>query len=254
MCFGEATKFAQRLLDAPKAYTATFRFGVTTATGDAEGDVRQVRHVHVTREALAQVLRRFLGEQDQLPPMYSALKFEGRAYYEHARAGREIPRAPRRISVAALDLVDWSTPDAVVAIRCTKGTYVRVLAEDIGEALGCGAHLAALRRTGTGGFVIDQAVSIERLEALPAGERDDLLLPAQSLVEGMPAVELAAEDASRFRHGQRVPAMPGAAGECAVFSQGEFLGIAIVEDGVATPRRVLVQQSPRLAEIIDFGL
>ena len=254
LCFGEATKFAQRLLDAPKAYIATIRFGVTTTTGDAEGEVRDVREVNVTREALAQVLHRFVGEQDQLPPMYSALKFEGRAYYEHARAGREIPRAPRRITVTALDLVDCSLPDAVVAVRCSKGTYVRVLAEDIGEALGCGAHLAALRRTATGGFDLAQAVTIERVEALDEGGRDALLLPAESLIVDMPAVQLAAVDAARFRQGQRVPVAPGATGECAVFSQGHFLGVALVADGIASPRRVVAQPPGRLAEIIDFGL
>ena len=239
LCFGEATKFAQRLLDAPKAYTATIRFGLTTTTGDAEGDVQRARDVRVTLGALTEALSRFLGEQDQLPPMYSALKFEGRAYYEHARAGREIPREPRRIRVDALELLEWSSPDAIVSIRCSKGTYVRVLAEDIGEALGCGAHLAALRRTGTGGFSVDQALTVEKLEAMDDGARDGALLPAEALVAGMPALEVAAGEALRFRQGQRVRAIPGAKGECAVFSNGDFLGIAEVADGVASPRRVI---------------
>lgn len=239
LCFGEATKFAQRLLDAPKAYTATIRFGATTNTGDAEGEVVDTREVRVTREALTEVLHRFIGEQDQLPPMYSALKFEGRAYYEHARAGREVPREPRRIAVHALALVDWSTPDARVSVRCSKGTYIRVLAEDIGEALGCGAHLAALRRTGTGGFSIEQSVTVGRLEAMSDDERDALLLPSESLIADMPMVAVEASDAGRFRNGQRVPVMGGATGECAVFAGRDFLGIGDVADGMASPSRVV---------------
>jgi tRNA pseudouridine55 synthase len=244
LCFGEATKFAQRLLDAPKAYEATIRFGVTTTTGDAEGEVLRCRAVGVTREALAEALRRFVGEQDQLPPMHSALKFEGRAYYEHARAGREIPRSPRRIRVDALDLVEWASPDAVVAVRCSKGTYVRVLAEDIGEALGCGAHLAALRRTATGGFSIAQAVTVEALEAMSPAARDAALLPASSLVAGMPQLAIGAEEARRFRQGQSVQAAGTATGECAVFAGGDFLGIAQVANGIAKPRRVIAPAAP----------
>lgn len=243
LCFGEATKFAQRLLDAPKGYVATIRFGMTTTTGDAEGEVLETRDVRITREALAQVLPRFLGEQEQIPPMYSALKFEGRAYYEHARAGREIERQPRRILIEALDLVDWRAPDATVAVRCSKGTYVRVLAEDIGEALGCGAHLAGLRRTQTGGFSLTQAIGVDCLEAMSEAERDAVLLPSESLIAGLPSIEVNAADAARFRHGQRVRAGEPAEGECAVFSGGEFLGIADVREGVASPRRVVAGQT-----------
>ena len=239
LCFGEATKFAQRLLDAPKAYTATIRFGATTNTADAEGEVVRTREVRVTRDTLSDVLRSFIGERDQLPPLYSALKFQGRAYYEHARAGREIPREPRRIAIHALDLVDWSTPDAVVSVRCSKGTYIRVLAEDIGEALGCGAHLAALRRTATGGLAIEQAVTLDALERMSDDERVALLLPSELLIAGMPTVEVEASDAVRFRNGQRVPAAGGTTGECAVFSGRDFLGVGDVEDGVARPRRVM---------------
>ncbi|MFO1313311.1 MAG: tRNA pseudouridine(55) synthase TruB [Burkholderiales bacterium] len=245
LCFGEATKFAQRLLDAPKAYVATIRFGVTTTTGDAEGEVRSTREVRVAPEALTEVLRRFVGAQTQVPPMYSALKFEGRAYYEHARAGREIERKPRAIVIESLDLVEWRAPEAVVAIRCSKGTYVRVLAEDIGEALGCGAHLSGLRRTHTGGFSLERAVTFEALERMSEQERDGLLLPPSSLLAGMPTMEVGADDARRFGHGQPVGASGVGAGECAVFSGSEFLGLAEVNGGVATPRRVMSVQSGR---------
>jgi tRNA pseudouridine55 synthase len=244
LCFGEATKFAQRLLDAPKAYEATIRFGVTTTTGDAEGEALQSRAVDMTRQELDEVLRRFTGEQEQLPPMHSALKFEGRAYYEHARAGREIPRSPRRIRVDALELIEWSSPDAVVAIRCSKGTYVRVLAEDIGEALGCGAHLAALRRTATGGFSIADAVTVDALEAMRPAARDAALLPASSLVAGMPQLAIGVDEARRFRQGQGVRATGAATGECAVFAGGDFLGVADVADGFAHPRRVMALPAP----------
>ena len=245
LCFGDATKFAQRLLDAPKAYAATIRFGVTTTTGDAEGEVLRTREMNVTREALAAVLPRFLGEQEQVPHMYSALKFEGRAYYEHARAGREIERKPRRIVIESLDIVEWRSPEAVVAVRCSKGTYVRVLAEDIGEALGCGAHLSGLRRTHTGGFALAAAVAMDALERMGEEERDALLLPPSSLLAGMPSLAVGADDARRFTHGQSVDAGGMQGGECAVFAGEEFLGLAEVAGGVAMPRRVVSVQSGR---------
>jgi tRNA pseudouridine55 synthase len=231
LCFGEATKFAQRLLDAPKAYTATIRFGATTTTGDAEGEVRDRREVRVTRDTLIEVLRRFVGEYDQLPPMHSALKFEGRAYYEHARAGREIPRQPRRIAIHALDLLDWSSPDAVVAARCSKGTYVRVLAEDIGEAVGCGAHLAALRRTGTGGFSIEQSVTVGRLEAMSEGERDALLLDVDAPLLDLPVLRIDAEAARSLREGKVLTAAQPNAGPYRAYEPGGFTGVVEIADG-----------------------
>jgi len=251
LCFGEATKFAQRLLDARKGYRATFRFGVTTTTGDAEGDIRQTRPVAITLEALQSALAQRLGAQMQTPPLYAALKFEGRAYYEHARAGRDVPRTPRPIVVHAFDLVEWRTPDAVVDIACSKGTYVRVLAEDVGEALGCGAHLAALRRTATGGFNLDDAVPLEALAAMSEVERDQLLLPSSCLVTDLPRLCVDADAGRRFRNGQALPAAQCADGDCAVFAGPALLGLAEVQAGVAHPRRVV---SSRLAENTVFGL
>ena len=157
LCFGEATKFAQALLDAPKRYTATIRFGTATTTGDAEGEVVARGPEHVERDALEQVLRAFVGPRTQVPPRYAALKHDGRAYYDYARAGVEIPREPRAIHLHALALRSLEGPLAVIDVECSKGTYVRVLAEEIGAALGTCAHLAALRRTGTGGFDVDDA-------------------------------------------------------------------------------------------------
>jgi tRNA pseudouridine55 synthase len=251
LCFGEATKFAQRLLDAPKAYLATLRFGVTTKTGDAEGEVRETRDVKFTRETLQQTLARFVGPQRQTPPMYSALKHAGRALYEYARAGEDIAREPRAVVVHRMELVEWRAPDAVVAVECSKGTYVRVLAEDIGEALGCGAHLGALQRTATGGFVVEDAVTLEALEAEPEADRDRWLRPASDLVAELPRLELSDADSERFRHGQSIAGAGGADGEYAVFSTVEFLGVADLARGVAHPRRVVTS---RLAENTLFGL
>ena len=244
LCFGEATKFAQLLLDAPKRYTATFRFGVTTATGDAEGGVQSTRPVTFTRGDLEAALRQFEGRIAQVPHAYSALKFEGRAYYEYARAGQDIPRVAREVEIHALRLLDYEAPDAVVDVECSKGTYVRVLAEDVGEALGCGAHLAALRRTATGGFDLADAVSLERLEAMTDTERLHTLAPASSLVAGLPALTLGTVEAQRFRQGQALPVSGRPDGDCAVFADARFLGIATVAAGVARPRRVVVERVP----------
>ncbi|HEX6945073.1 MAG TPA: tRNA pseudouridine(55) synthase TruB [Casimicrobiaceae bacterium] len=240
LCFGEATKFAQYLLDARKRYTATIRFGATTTTGDSEGEVRQVRPVTFGPEALAAALARFTGPLMQVPPAYSALKFEGRPHYEYARAGQEVPRAPRAVEIHALRLVSWTSPDAVVDVECSKGTYVRVLAEDLGEALGCGAHLAGLRRTATGGFALDDAVTFAQLEAVDEAARDARLLPAAVLVGALPRAEVAPADAARFRQGQPAPSPGAADGPCALFAGADFLGVAEVAGALAHPRRVVV--------------
>src|SRR5262245_62141409 len=154
VCFGEATKFAQALLVADKRYRATVRFGASTSTGDADGEVLATCPVALSRGDVEAVLPRFIGRVSQVPPRHAALKHQGRKYYEYARKGIEIPRAAREIEIRELELRSWRAPDAELDIGCSKGTYVRALAEDIGAALGCGAHLAALRRTAAGGFVL----------------------------------------------------------------------------------------------------
>jgi tRNA pseudouridine55 synthase len=239
LCFGEATKFAQYLLDATKDYTATVRFGVTTATGDAEGAVLETRPVPIGRADVEVALRGFLGRQTQVPHAYSALKFQGRNYYEYARDGIEIARAPRAIEIHRLALLEWQTPDAVLDVACSKGTYVRVLAEDLGRALGCGAHLAALRRTATGGFRLADTVALETLEAADDAHRDALLLPASVLVRDLPGLRLADEAAARFRQGGAVAAPGLPDGGCAAYSGDVLLGVADVAGGVAQPRRVV---------------
>lgn len=239
LCFGEATKFSQFLLDATKRYTATVRFGITTATGDAEGEVLATRPVELTRAEVESVLPRFTGRQAQVPHAYSALKFEGRKHYEYARAGIAVERAPRGIEILELKLIDWRSPTAIVDVTCSKGTYIRVLAEDIGKALLCGAHLAGLRRTATGGFGIADAVTLERLEGMAAAARDAVLLPTAILLRDLPLLRLAPPDAGRFRQGGAVPAVGVGDGPCAAYSGEELLGVADVAGSYAQPRRVV---------------
>ena len=239
LCFGEATKFAQFLLDATKRYTATVRFGVTTTTGDAEGEVLEVRPVALARSDVESLLPDFTGRLMQTPPAHSALKFEGRKHYEYARAGVSVPRPPREIEILELSLLAWGSPDAVLDVMCSKGTYIRVLAEDIGRELGCGAHLAALRRTATGGFGIADAVTLEHLEAMSEADRDAQLLPAATLLRGLPSLPLAEPEAARFRQGGAVLAAGLGDGACAAFAGSELLGVADVAAGLAQPRRVV---------------
>lgn len=208
LCFGEATKFSGELLNADKRYVATVQLGVTTDTADAEGAVLERRPVAVGRPEVEAALTAFIGEIEQVPPMYSALKRDGKPLYEYARAGIEVERAPRRISIHEMRLLDGGDDLAngrfVFEVRCSKGTYVRTLAADIGDRLGCGAHLAALRRTGIGALDVALAHSLTMLEALTADARDALLLPPDSLLTDLPEARLDAADAARLRHGQAV--------------------------------------------------
>ncbi|MGL6110398.1 MAG: tRNA pseudouridine(55) synthase TruB [Rubrivivax sp.] len=203
LCFGAATKFAQVSLDADKAYRATLRLGQRTSTGDAEGEVLQMRAVQVDRAAIDAAIARFTGAIEQMPPMHSALKHEGRALYDYARAGIEIERAQRRVTIHAIEIVEFAHDTLVIELRCSKGTYIRTLAEDLGEALGCGAHLSALRRSASGALSLDQAVTLEQLSALSEAERDALLRPADSLLADWPQVHLPDDEAGRFLTGLR---------------------------------------------------
>ena len=239
ICFGVATRFAQFLLDAPKRYVATLRFGATTTTQDAEGEVTATKPVAFTRADLETALRRFTGAVTQTPPAHSALKFEGRPHYEYARRGIDVPRPPREVTIHALELLDWTPPDATVVVACSKGTYVRSLAADLGDALGSGAHLAALRRSASGGFDIANAVSLEALEAMEGPRRDAALLPAHVLVDHLPTLSISGEAARRFVQGQPVATEAHPDGIVAVFSGQALLGIADVADGLARPQRVV---------------
>jgi tRNA pseudouridine55 synthase len=203
LCFGAATKFSQVSLDADKRYTATLHLGVTTSTGDLEGDVVERREVNIDRAAIDAALVKFTGAIEQTPPMHSALKHQGRALYEYAREGIEVERASRHITIHRITLIEWQDHTLVLDVLCSKGTYVRTLAEDIGAALGCGAHLSALRRTASGPLCIDASITLDALAALPDAERGAHLLPPDALLAEWPEHRLPAHEAARFLTGLR---------------------------------------------------
>lgn len=244
LCFGEATKFSSDLLNADKRYVAVVQLGVTTDTADTEGKVLRRRPVEVDRRAVEKALAAHTGEIDQIPPMYSALKRDGKPLYEYARAGIELERAARRASIHRLDLLDASDLAGgrfVVEVLCSKGTYVRTLAADIGEFLGCGAHLAGLRRTGIGGLDVAAAHSLAQLEALAAEARDALLLPPDSLVANLAEARLDAADAVRLRHGQSVRWSGEAGARLRAYDhEDRFIGVCRqTVDGWLQPQRLV---------------
>jgi tRNA pseudouridine55 synthase len=198
LCFGAATKFSQVSLDADKRYRATLRLGQRTSTGDREGEVIDEQPVRADRAAVDAACARFTGPVDQQPPMHSALKHQGKALYEYARAGIEVERPTRRVTLHRIDIVEWQSPTLVIDVHCSKGTYIRTLAEDIGTALGCGAHLAALRRTGAGALDVADAITIDELTALDDAARLQRLQPADVLLADWPLVRLPDDEAGRF--------------------------------------------------------
>jgi tRNA pseudouridine55 synthase len=203
LCFGAATKFSQASLEADKTYRATLTLGVTRVGGDMEGEVIATRPVAFDEAKLRAACAALTGTIDQRPPMHSALKHEGRALYDYARAGIEVERAPRRITVHRLDILRWQAGMVEIEVCVSKGSYVRTLAEDLGELLGCGAHLASLQRTGCGGLTIADAIDIEALQAMEPAQREARLLPPDVLMSDRPAVHLSADDAGRFLSGMR---------------------------------------------------
>jgi len=250
ICFGEATKFAHILLEGDKTYAATVRLGVTTTTGDAEGDPVDQRPVSVSRADIDAALDRFVGSIAQIPPRHAALKYRGRNYYEYAREGIDIPRVAREVIVHELKLHRWTPPDVELGVRCGKGTYVRVLAEDLGTALGCGAHLAALRRLASGGFDVGEAMSLEALEALDDGARDARLLPVDTLLASLPRLDLEAGDAWCLERGQAIAVGDLPDADYRAYAAGRFVGVARANAGVLRPRRLRATgnagDSPRL--------
>ncbi len=203
LCFGAATKFSQVSLDADKRYTATLKLGRTTTTGDAEGEVLRQRAVAVDRAAIDAACAAFVGAIEQMPPMHSALKKDGKALYEYARAGIDVERAPRPVRIHGIEILAWHDDELTVDVSCSKGTYIRTLAEDIGERLGCGAHLSALRRTASGPLHVGDAATLDQLAALDEAARDALLKPADWLLAEWPPVRLADDEAGRFLSGLR---------------------------------------------------
>jgi len=250
VALGEATKFTQGLLDADKTYLASMCLGATTNTGDTEGEVIETAPVTCDTSQVAAVMDRFRGEILQVPPMYSALKRDGKPLYEYARAGIEVERQARKVTIHALDLVSHAGTEVVFRVRCSKGTYVRTLAEDIGRALGCGAHLGALRREAVGSLSIRMAHDAAALGAMTPALRDACLLPADAVVLVLPRIELDANQAARLKLGQRIgfgaaplaPLAPLAPIEAAraYDDAGVFLGLVRVAAGVVHPLRLIV--------------
>jgi tRNA pseudouridine55 synthase len=244
LCFGEATKFSQDLLEADKTYEATVHLGVMTSTGDTEGEHIEVRDVDVSLEQIEAALARFRGPILQVPPMYSALKRDGKALYEYARAGITLEREARPVTIHGLDFISYEAPMLKIRVTCSKGTYVRVLGEDIGAALGCGAHLNALRRTGVGALTAEHMITLEELQAHP--DPRSLLAPVDALLSSFPRVDLTPELAKRFLNGQRLALgkepveVPKEQGRVRVYGSDRLLGTAILQEySILAPERLI---------------
>lgn len=251
LCFGEATKFSQDLLEADKTYEAVVHLGITTETGDTEGAVLKQCEVSVDLQEIERALARFRGDIAQVPPMYSALKRDGKPLYEYARAGVTLEREARHVTIHALELLGYATPYLTIRVRCSKGTYIRVLGEDIGATLGCGAHLNALRRTEVGSLSLEHSLTLDQLAATPESERAALLAPVDALLSTFPSVRLPAILSKRFLHGQRLALgkeglSPMAyTGRVRVYdeAEGQLLGTAqLMEFGLLAPERLIATQ------------
>lgn len=245
LCFGEATKFSADLLDADKTYVAMLKLGVRTESGDAEGAVIAMRPVTCSQADVEAALARFSGEIDQVPPMTSALKRDGRPLYELARQGITVEREARRVRIHAIRLLSFAGDAAEIEVRCSKGTYIRVLGDDIGEVLGCGAHLSALRRTGVADLTLAGAHTLAALEALADDERLQCLAPVDALLQSLPRIDLSmSEGGERFSHGNPAVAVGAPCAKIRVYIDGKLAGVGERKvDGKVYPKR-LVQLAP----------
>lgn len=249
LCFGEATKFAQRMLDADKGYRATIQLGQVSTTLDGEGGISRSGAVTCGRAQIEAVLQQYTGPIEQIPPMHSALKFEGKALYEYAREGIEIERKIRHVTIYQIDIVSFEADVLVIDVACSKGTYIRTLADDIGRTLGCGAYLAGLRRTQTAGFKLAEAVTLDELIEMDMPAREALLLQPDTLLQDLPAITLDAAETERMLHGMSVArssAWPVSAsglrlyGTLANGHNGAFIGLGeVASDDVLRPKRLL---------------
>lgn len=248
LCFGEATKFSQDLLEADKTYQTVVHLGITTTTGDTEGEVLETHTVNVSEEQIRAALLQFTGDILQVPPMYSALKRDGKPLYEYARAGITLEREARPVTIHILEFSSYTSPFLTLNIRCSKGTYIRVLGEDIGAALGCGAHLNALRRTHVGHLLLENAVTLEALTAMEEQLRLTLLAPVDALLMSFPQVLLNDELAKRFLQGQRLALgkesvdLPEVVGRVRVYRESnlQLLGSAQLQEyGILAPERLI---------------
>jgi tRNA pseudouridine55 synthase len=259
ICLGEGTKFSQFLLDTDKTYQVTAKLGVRTTTSDADGEIVSEKMVDVSSEQLAVALESFRGTTKQVPSMYSALKYQGQPLYKYAREGIEVPRQARDITVFNLELLRFQGDEVDLNIHVSKGTYIRTIVDDLGELLGCGAHVAALRRSAVGNYPVDKMVSLAQLEALlakaqlkeimPSELLDPLLLPMSSAVDGMPCVYVDDMSANFLRHGNPVQAHNAPVGGSVQVYIGEddndenaeFIGVGIMDDnGLVAPKRIVV--------------
>lgn len=240
ICFGEATKFSNALLDADKTYRALLRLGQTTSTGDAEGENIAEHPVEVEQADVDAVLAKFRGEIQQLPPMHSALKHHGKPLYEYIRKGETIERELRSVVIHELLLNSFSGNEIDITVRCSKGTYIRTLAEDIGAALGCGAHLIGLRRTAIEHFDLHDAHTFQQLEAMAEAEREACILPLESLMPGMPMLQLDAVQIKRLAQGQRLALDTGLPdGKVRLHGPQGFIGVGLLQGRRLAPDRLL---------------
>jgi tRNA pseudouridine55 synthase len=240
LCFGEATKFSADLLDADKTYEAVVKLGVVTDSGDVDGVVIATAAVNVAESDVLAVLPRFVGDIQQIPPMHSALKRDGRPLYELARRGIVVEREPRAVTIHAIEVLNFAGDTLSIRVSCSKGTYIRVLAADIGAALGCGAHLTALRRTIVGDLDLLNAVTLADLEPLDESGRLAHLQPVDALVHTLPVVAVDGEPAQRFSHGNPVDLPAGLSGKIRVYADGRLIGIGEPgSDGRLWPKRLV---------------
>jgi tRNA pseudouridine55 synthase len=242
ICFGEATKFGAQLLDADKTYRVTVRLGERTPSADRESEVIERRELPpYSREQFAQALADFPRQYAQIPPMHSALKQDGKPLYEYARAGITRERSPRDIVIHDMRLLDWQAPDLSFDVRCTKGTYIRVLAEDLATQLGTIAHLAALRRLGVAPFGAEPQWSFEALESMSPAQRQEVLLPVDAALAGWRRLDLALSGVSAFRQGQTISVPAQAPGTVRIYADGlGFLGLGEIEPvGRLVPLRLI---------------
>jgi len=243
ICFGEATKFSQFLTDADKTYQATLQLGQTTTTGDAEGELLTTEPVNCTAAEFTKICANFVGKISQTPPMYSALKHNGKPLYEYARAGITVKRAARDITIHAIDIDDFEGDVAKITVSCSKGTYIRTLAEDIGEALGCGSHLIGLRRTKTDIFNIDNTHSLAGLQEMDASQQNALLLGIDQCVTALPAIEINALQVEKIQQGQNIEYTEQVQASVVKMydEDGRFIGLAEPKaPDVLKPKRLVV--------------
>jgi tRNA pseudouridine55 synthase len=245
VCFGEATKFSAYLLDASKSYRALCQLGQTSSTGDGEGDISEALPVEVSEAQLQQVIQQFIGKIQQTPPMHSAVKHQGERLYNLARQGIEVERKSREIEIYSLDIVSFEGDQLEIDVHCSKGTYIRTLAEDIGQQLGCGAYLAALERTGVQPFWDMKSYTLDELRDIADDEHqqlDDCLLPMESAISDWPAIELSDDLSFYLRQGQpvQVPRSP-TSGYVRLLDEAKgFIGAGIIlADGRVAPKRML---------------